>query len=87
MDLPTQVGGRFNEFGTLLLRDNRGAKMAIIFDSCQGRPERMTLEVLRQWLVGKGVEVSWESLISTLNKSKLPLMASQIQMALDRLRS
>ena len=45
------------------------------------------MEVLREWLAGKGVEVSWESLIATLRKSKLKLMADQIQIALDRLRS
>ena len=45
----------------------------------------MAREVLREWLAGKGVEVSWDSLIATLKKSKLPLMAKQIQMALDQL--
>ena len=45
----------------------------------------MAREVLREWLVGKGVEVSWDSLIATLKKTKLPLMAQQIQMALNQL--
>ena len=45
----------------------------------------ITMEVLREWLAGKGVEVSWDSLISTLTQSELPLMAQQIQMALDKL--
>ena len=43
------------------------------------------MEVLREWLAGKGVEVSWDSLVSTLKKSKQQLMAEQIQMALDQL--
>ena len=45
----------------------------------------MAMEVLREWLAGKGVEVSWDSLIATLRDSELPLMAEQIQMALDQL--
>ena len=61
--------------------------MEIIRDNHQGRVEEMTMEVLREWLAGKGVEVSWESLIATLRKSKLKLMADQIQIALDQLRS
>ena len=47
----------------------------------------MAVEVLREWLVGKGVEVSWNSLIATLKKSKNFFMAEQIQMALDKLNS
>ena len=41
------------------------------------------MEVLREWLAGKGVEVSWDSLIATLRDCKLSLMAEQIQMALS----
>ena len=43
------------------------------------------MEVLREWLAGKGVEVSWDSLITTLMDCELPLIAEQIQMALDQL--
>ena len=87
MDLPLRVGDRFETFGVLLLDDETGDKMAIIKEDCRGKPERVTMEVLREWLAGKGVEVSWESLIATLRKSKLKLMADQIQIALDQLRS
>ena len=45
----------------------------------------MAMEVLREWLAGKGVEVSWDSLIATLRDSELRLMAEQIQMALNQL--
>ena len=61
--------------------------MVNIRETFQGDPEKITFEVLREWLAGKGVEVSWESLIATLRKSKLHLMAEQIQVALDQPRS
>ena len=61
--------------------------MVNIRETFRGDPEKITFEVLREWLAGKGVEVSWESLIATLRKSKLHLMASQIQVALDQPRS
>ena len=58
--------------------------MAVISENCRGRPEEMAREVLREWLAGKGVEVSWDTHIATLRDSELPLMAQQIQMALDQ---
>ena len=85
MELPSRVAPKINDFGTFLLQDDLGNKMAVISENCQGRPEVMAREVLREWLAGKGVEMSWDSLIATLKKSKLPLMAQQIQMALDQL--
>ena len=59
--------------------------MTIIRKRFQGEPEDMAMEVLREWLAGKGVEVSWDSLIATLRDCELPLMAQQIQMALNQL--
>ena len=60
--------------------------MANIRENHHGRPKDMAMEVLVEWLEGTGVEVSWKGLIATLRKSKLPLMADQIQMELDQLR-
>ncbi|CAI8056257.1 hypothetical protein GBAR_LOCUS30656 [Geodia barretti] len=87
INLRSRVAPKIDDFGTFLLQDSLGNKMEIIRRNHQGRVEKMTMEVLREWLAGKGVEVSWESLIATLRKSKLKLMADQIQIALDQLRS
>ena len=87
MDLPSRVGQKFDVFGALLLQDEYGNKMEIITEDNRGKSERITMQVLREWLAGKGVEVSWESLIATLRKSKLQLMADQIQIALDQLKA
>ena len=85
MDLPPRVRDKYEPFGTLLLNDETGDKIAVMREKFMRDPEKITLEVLREWLAGKGVEVSWESLIATLRKIKLQLMADQIQIALDRL--
>ena len=85
MELPLRVRDKFETFGVLLLEDDSGDKMAVMREKFRGDPEKITMEVLREWLAGKGVEVSWDSLIATLKKSKLQLMAKQIQMALDTL--
>ena len=87
IDLPSRIGPKIEVFGTLLLKDKHGDKMDNIRANHQGRPEDMAMEVLREWLAGKGVEVTWESLMATLRKSKLHFMAEQIQVALDQLRS
>ena len=87
IQLPSRVGPRIDAFGTYLLGDNDGNKMPNIADKHQGRPENMAMEVLRKWLAGKGVEVSWESLVSTLKKSDLSGVANDVQMTLERLRS
>ena len=84
MELPLRVRDKFETFGVFLLNDENGDKMVVIKEDCRGISQKITMEVLREWLAGKGVEVSWDSLIATLKKSKLPLMAQQIQMALDQ---
>ena len=87
IDLPSRIGPKIEVFGTLLLQDAHGNKMVNIRKSFRGDPKEMGMEVLREWLAGKGVEVTWESLIATLKESELDFMAEQIQMALDQLRS
>ena len=64
------------------MKDDLGNKMANIRKRVREDPEEMAMEVLREWLVGNGVEVSWKSLIATLRDCELSLMADQIQMAL-----
>ena len=84
IDLPSRIGPKIKVFGTFILQDDHGNKMVNIRKSFREDPEEMAMEVLREWLAGKGVEVTWESLMAT---SKLHLMADQIQMALDQLQS
>ena len=40
--------------------------MAVIKEDCRGISQKITMEVLREWLAGKGVKVLWDSLIATL---------------------
>ena len=84
INLPSRVGPKVDDFGTFLLQDDLGNKMANITESCHRDPEKIAFDVLRVWLAGKEVEVSWKSLISTLRDSDLALMADQ-QNGLDQL--
>ena len=87
LNLPLQVRDKYETFGTFLLNDDMGDTMAVKREKFMRDPERITMEVLREWPAGKWAEVSWESLIATLKKSNLLYLASQIQMALDGTRS
>ena len=86
LKLPSQAAPKVNDFGTFLLEDDFGNKMTIIKTKAQGDPENMVREVLREWLAGKGVEVTWKNLISTLRDCELPRVAEQIKTALAKLK-
>ena len=79
VELPFQVKERVNEFGTFLLQDDKGEKMAAIHNKCGEDKQKMVIEILREWLAGNGAEVSWRSLISVLTDSQLPILARQVQ--------
>jgi hypothetical protein len=50
-----------------------------IEDECRGKPERIVLRILQEWLEGKGLPVTWESLIQTLRDTDLSVLADKIQ--------
>ena len=86
LKLPLQVGPKVNDFGTFLLEDDVGNKMTIIKTKAREDPEEMVREVLREWLAGKGAEVTWDSLVSTLRDCELPRVAEQIATELGQLK-
>ena len=73
---------KYESFGVLLLKDNAGDKMAVIKHDCGRDAVAITRRILRRWLKGEGVSVTWDSLVSTLRKSDLPFLAHQIETAL-----
>ena len=79
VELPSQVRKRVDEFGTFLLQDDKGEKMAAIRIECGDDKQKMVMEILREWLAGNGAEVSWKSLRLVLMNSKLPILARQVQ--------
>ena len=52
--------------------------MDAIEDECRGKPERITRKILQEWLEGKGLPVTWESLVQTLRETELPFQAKEI---------
>ena len=66
-------------FGIVLLNDETGSRVNSIEDECRGKPERIVLMILQEWLEAKGLPVTWESLIQTLRDTDLSVLADQIQ--------
>ena len=77
--VPQQVGANYSTFGIFLLNDMTGGRVDIIEDECRGKPERIVLKILQEWLEGKGLPVTWESLIQTLSDMGHSDLADQIQ--------
>ena len=54
MDLAEEIGADYEKFGTLLLEDKKGNKVKNIKVAERGDPVGITVEILKQWLQGKG---------------------------------
>ena len=53
--------------------------MDSIEEYCLRNPEKITRKILQEWLEGKGLPVTWESLVQTLSVIDLSVLADQIQ--------
>ena len=79
LKVPQRVGANYLMFGIVLLDDRIGSLLDYIDDYCHGNSERITLKILQEWLMGKGLPVTWESLVQTLRDIDLTVLADQIQ--------
>ena len=74
-----QVGANYSMFGIFLLNDKTGSRIDSIEEYCRGNPEKITRKILQEWLEGKGLPVTWETLIKTLRDVELTVLADHIQ--------
>ena len=79
LKVPQQVGANYSMFGIFLLNDQTGSRVNAIDDECRGKSDRIILRILQEWLEGKGLPVTWESLVQTLSVIDLSVLANQIQ--------
>ena len=76
--VPQQVGDDYSSFGVFLLNDKTGGRVDAIEDTYSGKPERITRKILQEWMAGKGLPLTWESLIKTLRDTGLSTLADEI---------
>ena len=79
LEIPEKVGANYYKFGVFLLNDETGSLLDAIEDECRGKPDRITRKILQQWLEGKGLPLTWPTLIKTLRDLKLSTLADQIE--------
>ena len=84
LGVPEQVSTKFRKFGILLLNDEKGTQVDNIEEDLHGNPERINTKILQYWLQGKGLPVTWETLIHTLRACSLNGLADKVQ---DSLRT
>ena len=85
LNIPFHVADNYELFGSFLLQDDTGHKVDIIKHDCRGAAENITTTILKKWLQGGGMSVTWDSLVEALNKCKASYLASQIDAATKRL--
>ena len=73
-----EVGVKYYDFGIRLLQDSYGNKMSIIDKDHKSDTIGIVREIVKLWLNGEGVPVSWESLVSVLRSIKLGRVADVI---------
>ena len=78
LKIPQQVGANYLMFGIILLNDETGSRVNAIDDECRGKSDRIIVKILQEWIEGKGIPVTWETLVQTLRDTGLSDLADQI---------
>ena len=80
INIPQEIGTKYNNFGILLLEDTTGDKVRNIEHKYSKDAERINTEILRDWIAGKGKQpVSWETLTEVLCAIDLSILAGDIK--------
>ena len=79
-----EIGTHYEKFGTLLLEDKKGSIVDSIVKSKHYVPVDITVEILRQWLQGKGRKpVTWQTLVKCLQDTDLTTLADDMKNSLS----
>ena len=77
LDIHKDVGPNYKIFGTFLLRDTTGMVVEGIRD-CHRTPQNITLQILQEWLIGRGESITWQSLVQAFRSSDLNVLADRV---------
>ena len=84
-DIVAEIQTDYEQFGLRLLEDSNGLKVKAIEKAKQGDPVTITVEIVRQWLQGKGRHpVVWSTFVKCLRESRLDVLANYVDSALYR---
>ena len=78
VSIPLRIGQKYWHFGILLLQDNTGNIVESIEYESQKNAEMINLKILKKWVNGTGLPVTWDVLIQILQDIELHELASEI---------
>ena len=78
ISIPLKIGQKYWHFGILLLQDNTGNMVETIEYESQKNAEMINLKILKKWINGIGLPVTWDILIQVLHDIELHQLASEI---------
>ena len=81
INIPQQIGVKFRQFGLFLLEDDTGDRIQFISNSHIKDAEQINMEVLQQWINGKGKHpATWKTLTDVLHDIELHTLAREIEL-------
>ena len=84
-DIVLEIQNDYEKFGIQLLHDSNGNIVAGIERKKRDDPGDITIEILRQWLQGKGKKpVTWQTLVECLEDTNLHVAADHIKATYGR---
>ena len=79
-DIVGEIQNDYERLGSLLLNDRNGVEVKGITTAEDNDPVKITTEILRRWLLGKGIlPVTWQTLIKCLREAELNTAADYIE--------
>ena len=83
-DIVAEIQNDYSHFGTILLEDKNGNIVKGIEKAKREDPVDVTVEIVRQWLQGKGRKpVTWQTFAECLKEANLHVAAEDIGRALS----
>ena len=78
IDIIDEVGDKYLKFGILLLEDKTGAHVRSLVTKHSKDCESINMEIVQEWLQGRGANPSWRTLTRILKAVKLTVLAQDI---------
>ena len=76
----TKIAPNYHDFGIFLLNDEDGSIIDSIVIKFKEDPNRITKEILKRWLQGRGVgPLTYATLVKILKKTELNVLAQTIE--------
>lgn len=73
-----RIGADYKSFGIQLLADDTGAIVSAIEKKCQHDPTDIKQTIVGDWIKGKGIPATWDSLVEVLRGMDKNVLAKDI---------